>query len=132
MLIWIKFFIKIFLDNNINNILGFSFTRADFNMDKIDDIILSEPAKKNNRGFVYLINGKNFLNDSKISHIVPKKIIASKEIAFLGVNNITTDIDLNEDGFNEIILNAPYFSYNSLADGAIKIIDGKKLFNLIQ
>ena len=126
------FYKKFFLDNNINNILGFSFTRADFNMDKIDDIILSEPAKKNNRGFVYLINGKNFLNNSKISHIVPKKIIASKELAFLGVNNITTNIDLNEDGFNEIILNAPYFSYNSLADGAIKIIDGKKLFNLIQ
>ena len=58
--------------------------------------------------------------------------ITQQDLAFLGVNNITTDIDLNEDGFNEIILNAPYFSYNSLADGAIKIIDGKKLFNLIQ
>jgi len=58
--------------------------------------------------------------------------ITQQDLAFLGVNNITTDIDLNEDGFNEIILNATYFSYNSLADGAIKIIDGKKLFNLIQ
>ena len=101
-------------------------------MDNIDDIVFSEPAKNNNRGVVYLIDGKNFLKSSKISNIVPKNIIVSKELAFLGINNITTDIDLNEDGFYEIILNAPYFSYNSLADGAVKIIDGKKLFNVTQ
>jgi hypothetical protein len=101
---------------------------GDFNGDGFDDLLVGTPYARDNSGAAYVIWGKpSGLNGVDLGAFGPSQafaILSSNSGDGLG-RSVSSAGDINGDGFDDIIIGAPYNDAGGGEAGAVYVIFGK-------
>ncbi len=103
--------------------LGNVIAVGDVNGDGIDDLIIGAAEANNKAGQVYVISGATITPDSTIDLANSAAVILSGQPGSQAGFAVAAG-DVNGDGFADIVVGAPYASYNGQQVGAAYVILG--------
>ncbi len=109
--------------NNEYANLGWSLASDDLNNDNIDDLIISAPvfSTKNfyQNGAVFLVLSKNksvgHIGNLDVENTADKIIFPPKNIINSRFGHSVVVLDLNQDGFNDLIVGAPSYNLRNIS-----------------